>query len=406
MSDCSSRQKVLDALNFKSGEIPKDLGAMASTGISAFAYPKLVKELGLPFRKPKVYDIFQMLSLVDMDVLDALGCDVVSVVNGVTNAFEEPDKWEDFDFNGRLDAKVRDRTIFEIMEDDSIYCSSLEARMPISSTVFDVEHGGHALVLSNDFPKLDIADYERRLACSFPKLSEIEMYADLCSRVRQSTDKAVMFTGPINAGISIGETLLGGIGVFPMLCLLEPEYVKELHALITEYSLRKIDAILPKIKDNIDILMFSADDWGTQNALIAPPKVYETLFLPYLKRLIARIKQIAPDVKVFLHSCGNIIELIPLIIEAGYDVLNPVQWSTTGAGSYQRWKKLTYGKIALWGGGVDSQHTLPLGTLDEVVNEAKQASKVLSGGGGYVFNNIHNFLADTDPAKLIGMYGI
>lgn len=95
-----------------------------------------------------------------------------------------------------------------------------------------------------------------------------------------------------------------------------------------------------------------------------------------------------------------------MIIEAGYDILNPVQWSTTGAGSYHRWKELTDGKIALWGGGVDSQHTLPLGTLDDVVREATDAAAVLSQGGGYVFNNIHNFLADADPQKIIAMYGI
>ncbi len=402
----TSREKILRALNFQSGELPKDLGAMASTGISVFAYPRLVEALGLPPRKPRVYDIFQMLAFVDMDVLDALGCDVVSIVNGATNAFNEPAKWEDYNFNGRLDAQVRNKSIFSIQPDGTIYCSELSAKMPPSSTVFDQDHGGQNINLDDDLPKPDLKVFEQRLISSFPTESEISMQADLCRKVRESTDKAIMFSGPVTAGIGIGASAVGGIGIFPMLCLLEPDYVKELHSLITGYSLKKIDAVLPRIKDNIDVLMFSSDDWGTQNGLMAPPHVYETLFLPYLKRMISRIKQIAPDLKVFLHSCGNIIEVIPMIIEAGYDVLNPVQWSTTGAGSYRQWKELSDGKIALWGGGVDSQHTLPLGSIEDVVCEAKDAAAVLSQGGGYVFNNIHNFLADADPKKIIAMYGI
>jgi uroporphyrinogen decarboxylase len=400
----TSREKVLNALNFKEGPVPRDLGGMASTGISAFAYPALVELLGLEPRKPKVYDIYQMLAMVDMDVLDALNCDVVSIVHGATNAFDEREKWQDFDFNGRLDAQVRDRSIFRILENGTIRCDQIEAQMPPSSVVFDQAHGGHGIDLSDELPKPDLDELDKELLASVPRDDELETQDTLCRKARGTTDKAVMFSGPVTAGIAIGSSLAGGIAVFPMLCLLEEGYVKELHSLITEYSLRKIDKLIPRIKDNVDILMFSSDDWGTQNGLLAPPGVYEKLFLPYLKRMITRIKELAPDMKVFLHSCGNIIEIIPMIIEAGYDVLNPVQWSTTGPGSYKKWKELTDGKIALWGGGVDSQHTLNLATIAEIVAESREARETLSTGGGYVFNNIHNFLAETDPRKIKALY--
>ena len=91
----TSRERIIKALNFENPDrLGKDLGAMPSTGISAFAYPKLVEALGLPARKPRVYDTFQMLALPDMDVLELLGCDVVTIDWGVTNAFEEPEKWQ------------------------------------------------------------------------------------------------------------------------------------------------------------------------------------------------------------------------------------------------------------------------------------------------------------------------
>jgi uroporphyrinogen decarboxylase len=400
----TSREKVLNALDFRRGPLPRDLGGMASTGISAFAYPALVELLGLEPRKPKVYDIFQMLALVDMDVLDALNCDVVSIVHGATNAFEEKEKWQDYDFNGRLDAQVRDRSMFRVLKDGTVWCDQIGAQMPPSSFVFDQAHGGHGIDLSDELPRPDLNELAKKLSAAVPGDDEVQMQEALCRKVRSSTDKAVMFSGPVTAGIGIGSSLAGGIAVFPMLCLLEEDYVKELHSLITEYSIKKIDKLIPVIKDNVDILMFSSDDWGTQNGLLAPPGVYEKLFLPYLKRMITRIKELAPDMKVFLHSCGNIIEIIPMIIEAGYDILNPVQWSTTGPGSYEKWKQLTHGKIALWGGGVDSQHTLNLASVEEVAAESRGARDVLSRGGGYVFNNIHNFLAETDPRKIIALY--
>ena len=346
----TSRERVLRSIEFKSVDrLAKDLGGMASTGISAFAYPRLVEKLGLAYRRPKVHDVGQMLAMPDMDVLDALGCDVVTVFHGVTNAFEQDEKWQDYGFGGRLKAKVRDASIFEVESDGTIECKTQKSKMPPASTVFDTEHGGQSVCLSGDIPKPDLDQLREQLNKSFPSESQIEETASLCRRVRQSTDKAVFFNGPIYSGLGICS--FGGMGIFPMLCMLEPEFVKELHGIIADNATAIIHKMLPAIKNDIDILLFGSDDWGTQNSLIAPPEVYRELFLPFLKRMNSEIKVVAPDVKIFLHSCGNIIDILPMIIEAGFDVLNPVQWSTTGQGSYVKWKEKTHGRIALWGGG-------------------------------------------------------
>ncbi len=139
----------------------------------------------------------------------------------------------------------------------------------------------------------------------------------------ESTDRAVFINdGSLGAWMGIGN--FGGLAIFPMLCVLEPDYVAELHELLTLAALDNIRALLPEIRDSVDIIMMAADDWGTQANLIASPRVYRSLFLPYHQRINAAVHEIAPDVKCFLHSCGAIYDLIDLVIDSGFDVLNPV----------------------------------------------------------------------------------
>ena len=151
------------------------------------------------------------------------------------------------------------------------------------------------------------------------------------------------------------------------------------------------------------MIWLASDDWGTQKNTIASPKVFRDLFLPYRRQINAECHKIAPQVKTFLHSCGAIYNILDLIIESGFDVLNPVQWPA-GGHSYQEWKDKARNRITLWGGGVNAQHTLPLGTVEDVAQEVKEVVSYLSQDGGYVFCNIHNLLAEIPPEKIIAMY--
>lgn len=374
---------------------------MASTGISAFAYPKLVEALGLPPRLPKVHDSWQMLALPDVDVLEALGCDVVTVFHGVTNAFEEPEKWQEYDFNGRLPAYVQDRGIFQKLQNGTIIQPNLKLKMPPTSYTFDEDHGGQPLNLMEEIPKDDIDQVKKQLQENQLRDEQIQEIKQHCQRVRESTSRAVFFNGPISSGMSIHAR--GGIAIFPVLCLTEPNYVADLHGLITEYALKTIQALLPEIHPYIDIIMMSADDWGTQNSLIASGEIFRNLFMPYLRRMNHQCHKIAPQVKTFLHSCGAIYDVIDLIIESGFDILNPVQW-TAGEHSYIQWKDKCRNRIVLWGGGVNSQVTLPLDTVEEIEKEVTKVVTYFSEDSGYVFSNIHNFLAEITPEKIIAMY--
>jgi uroporphyrinogen decarboxylase len=395
------RDRIMKALAFEpTDRVPKDLGGMRSTSVSAFAYPKLVEALGLPPRRPRVEDTGQMLALPDLDVLDALGIDVVTIRDGVTNAFDQPEVWHDYDFNGRLPAKVKRPEAFRAEPDGTIVQDT--RRMVPDSFVFDDLHGGQPLDLSAELPKPDLNQVRANLAAHELRDEQITAIAALCKRVRESTDRAVfMNDGHLGAPIGIGNW--SGLAIFPMLCVLEPNFVAELHEMCTEWAIRNIRALLPEIQDDVDIIMMAADDWGTQANLIASPKVYRTLFLPYHQRINAAVHESAPNVKRFLHSCGAIYDLIDLVIDSGFDILNPVQWSA-GGHSYKEWKDRSRGRIALWGGGVNAQVTLPLGSVDDVETEVRDVVDCMSEDSGFVFCNIHNILAEIQPEKVIAMY--
>ncbi len=345
-----------------------------------------------------------MLALPDPDVLDALGIDVVTILDGVTNALppdEQADLWHAYDFNSRLPAQVRWPEHFTHLPDGAILQRGLSRMVP-DSYVFDEEHAGQPLNLSDDLPKYDLKQYRQDIQTHYIRDEQVLAIRSLCKRVRESSDRAVFFNdGALQAWMGIGSH--GGVAIFPMLCLTEPDYVLELHEIVTERSLYNVRALLPEIREYVDILMMTADDWGTQNNLFASPRVYRELFLPFYQRINAEARRIAPQVKLFMHNCGAVYDLIDLVVESGFDILNPVQWPA-GGHIYQEWKEKARQRITLWGGGLNAQATLPLGTVEDVQREVSQVTACLAKDGGYVFCNIHNILAEITPEKVITMY--
>ena len=406
----NSRERVLAALNFEQPDrLPKDLGGMLSTGISAFAYPGLVHALGLPWRRAKIHDTMQMLALPDMDVLDALGCDVVTIHEGMTNAFEQ-DIWNDYDFNGRLQARVRYPEKFSVREDGMIVQSegatsyfrdTSDMFMPPQAYVFDKAHGGQPMDLSAELPKLDLDIFAEALKKGLYTEAEVENLVSVCKKARSSTDKAIFMSGKISSGIGIASYY--GIAIFPMLCMLEPDYVWKMHEIIIRHKTQQFEMLLPKIKDYIDVLMVAADDWGTQNSLVASGDTYRKLFLPFNRQINQIVHSMAPNVKTFLHSCGAIYPLIDDFIETGFDIINPVQWSA-GTNTVSQWKDKCRKRIAMWGGGVNSQITLPYCSVKDICDEIRKTVPILARDNGYIFNSIHNILAEIEPEKVIALY--
>ena len=397
----TSRERVMAALSFETPDrLPKDLGGMRSSGISAFAYPRLVEALGLRPRRPRVYDTWQMLALPETDVLDALGVDVVTVHGAVTNAYDQPELWHEYDFNGRLPALVRDPSGYSAATDGTIVQG--QVRMPPLAYVFDEEHAGQPLVMEGALPQPDLREVREGLAKRALTDENVREMADICRRARTHSGRAVFLDyWPAITGISLGGH--GGIGVFPILCLTEPGYVKELHQIETDHTLRNLSRVLPAIAPYIDIIMTAADDWGMQGGLLASPETYRELFKPYYRQVNDLCHQLAPHVKTFMHNCGAIYDLLDDIADSGFDVLNPVQWSAGGR-SPAEWKQRADKRLAFWGGGMNSQTTLPRGSVLDVESEVRSVAPRLAAGGGYVFCNIHNILAEIDPQNVMALY--
>jgi uroporphyrinogen decarboxylase len=393
------RERVLASLSLRAfDQVPKDLSGMRSTGISAFAYPKLVAALGLPPRLPRVHDTGQMLALPERDVLDALDCDVVAVEGTAgTNAFDEPERWRPFDFNGRLPALVQRPEAFEVRRDGVIVQNGSSLMGP-DAFVFDTPGAGQTLDLSRDPEPFDLAAFEAQQRASLPAPEQVQAQAAYCARARAATDRAILF-----AGLSAGLGYHGGIPRFSMLCFTQPDHIHAFHDVATRYAVQRVERLLPAIAPHVDALMLCSDDQGIQTGSILPPALFDELFVPYYRRVNDAVHRLAPGMKTFLHCCGAVYDLLDGIAASGFDVLNPVQWSA-GRATWQQWKDKARGRFALWGGGVNTQTTLPFGTLDDVRREVRQVVPYLAANSGYVFAAIHNILAEIPPEKVVAMY--
>ena len=337
-----------------------------------------------------------MLALPDPDVLDALDCDCAFVAaDTCSNVLEEPDRWHPYDFGGRLPARVMNPAAFVTQPDGSIVQGGHTTWCRIrSSSPRPTAAGPH---LSVDPPT--------RISRSSPGTwkgpvhpERVAAIAAYCRRAREATDRAIMFSG-----LSAGLGFRYGMAPFSMLCLLDPGYVKELHSVLADHAVAQVERLLPAIAPYVDVLMLSADDQGTQNASILPPETYAELFTPAYRRINDACHRVAPDVFTFYHCCGAIYDLLDAIIAGGFDALNPVQWSA-GGHSYSEWKGRCRKRIALWGGGVNTQTTLPLGSVAAVQREVRAVVEVMAQDSGFVFCAIHNLLAEIPPDKILALY--
>ncbi len=390
------RDRVLKALNFEQTDrVPMDLGGMRSSSISCFKYSELRNYLGLEPRLPLIYDDYQMLAIPEKDVLDSLDCDVVFYDGKYSNAFDERQKFKYYDFNGRLEAMVENPDSYKVVENGTIIKDGKS--MPSGSTVFDDPHGGNAFDLDNVY-KEPLDEVKRNLESKRLSEREIEELAIGCRKIRETTDRAIFLNG-----FELPLAFPGGIANGTMLCLLEPGYMKDYHEIKAGFCASQMEKVIEATKENIDIVLTGNQDLGTQNTTIVSPDIVREIYMPYFKTVNDAVHGATDSVKTFLHSCGAIYDIIEDVIGAGFDILNPVQW-TAGGHSYREWKDKARKRITLWGGGANSQHTLPRGTLDEIRKQVAEVVKYMKEDGGFIFCNIHNLTAEVGPEKIKALY--
>ena len=393
----TSRERIVAAINHKpTDELPIDFGGMRSTGISIVAYDKLVKYLKLD-EHPKLYDVFQQLAEPSLAVLDRLGGDVVQA-HRLCPAFGiSIEKWKKMRIYGDIDALVPEgyspvenpdgtKTIFDEKGEPF-------AKMPAGGYYFDIVQAPLKDVES-------VEDLEKIYRYTPMSQKEVDFIEAEVKRLYETTDKAILF--PFGGNIlEAGETDFG-FERFMELLLLEPEIVHAYYEKLTAGYMQDLKTILPKIAPYINIIQFG-DDLGSQDSLLVSRNTYREMIFPYHKMLYRFVQDNYPDVKVFLHSCGAIEPLIGDLIEAGVQILNPVQITATGMDPVQLKEK--YGKdLVFWGGGARMQTTVLGDDIDAIRKEVEELIGIFGKDGGYVFNQVHNIQANVAPEKVVAIY--
>jgi uroporphyrinogen decarboxylase len=397
-----SRDRVLSALNHREPDlVPIDLGAHRSSGVAAIAYARLRDYLGLPRTPLRVYDITQQLAIVDEDVLDRFGVDALELGRGFS--LQETD-WVDWSLPDGTPCQVPAWTVPAREEGRWVLRSRTGrtlAQMPdgalyLEGAYYPFAEGGHDRAALSEV--LD--------ECSIPGVPGPStdgprgepLLVQGARRLRERTQRAIV-------GIFGGNLLETGNALYRndnFLTLLadDPAQVEDFLDRLTEHHLAKLERFLRLVGSSIDIILFG-DDLGMQTGPQMSPRMYRALFKPRHARLWKRAKELA-DVKVMLHCCGGVRPLLPDLIDAGLDAINPVQISCAGMDAAGL--KRDFGRdITFWGGGCDTQWTLGHATPDQVREHVKRQAEIMRPGGGFVFQQVHNVLANVPPQNVVAM---
>lgn len=409
----NSRDNLKKTLNHQQPDkIVVDFGGTAVTGIHVNAIRNLRNYYGLEDTPIKVTEPFQMLGEVDSELMDAMGIDILGAY-GRNNIFGYPNfecEWKPFTANWGQELLVPADFLYKRDTDGSLLMypagdNTVEpcARMPYSGYFFDAIIRQEPIDDSN----LKVED-------------NLEEFSPVTDETLEYWKRNITRLSASGKGIiaSLGGTALGDIALVPgmnlkhpkgirdvaewyMSTVMRPDYVHAIFEKQTEIAIENFKKIYPVVGNNIDAVFICGTDFGTQNSTFCSPEQFREMYLPYYKRVNDWIHQ-NTEWKTFKHSCGAVETFIPHFIEAGIDILNPVQINATGMDPHHL--KNTYGKdIVFWGGGVDTQKMLSFGTPEEVKKQVIENCEIFSKDGGFVFNTVHNIQANVPTENLVAL---
>ncbi len=397
----TSRERVRRALNHEeSDRVPVDFGASRITGIGAIAYKNLLRALGVD-EEIRVYDIKQQLALPSLEVINRLGGDVVGLHRiGQTSgmSFLAIDRWKP----GRLtdgspclvpeacEERRQPGGQIEVVHNDQVY-----ARRTSESLYFDVCYAPLAdAETAADIDAFEWPDPWSEREEQFLKQQIQDLYC--------GTDKALFASLPMLVCSFFEISLvLFGFENFMMKLVTDRDLIEHWLDVKLAHDFEILDKFLRIAGPYLEAVQTN-DDFGGQETLQISPKLYREIFKPRQKRWIEFVKA-RTNAKVFLHCDGAIQSILPDFIEVGVDILNPLQ--TSARDMHPGEIKQKFGKnLSFWGGGVETQTTLPFGTVNDVKREVRQRVKLLGQGGGYVFATIHNIQPDIPPEKVLAIY--
>ncbi len=372
----NSRERVRLALNHQEPDrIPIDLGATIVTSITKSSYTSLKEHLGLPMEEIQMLDYVQQLPYLDEALLERFKVDfrmaqLPSATAPGLKVFEEGDYYA---FIDRWGSKLH------MPKDGGLYFDWVD--FPVKEFTLDA-------LERYDWPVPDPQEFNIQLR-------------DQARYLYENTDYALIGSAVIGGGIFEQPARTIGLQNFLMALVSEPEFADRLMEQITDIYIQSCEAYLDLLGEYIQVFTFW-DDVCTQSGWMIRPDLYRKMVKPKQRRLVEAIKK-KTDAKLFYHSCGATYELIPDLIELGFDILNPVQVSAAGMDT--RRLKRDFGRdIVFWGGGVDTQHVLPFEKPGKVVDEVKRRIDDLAPGGGFVFAAIHNVQAMVPPENIVAAF--
>jgi len=410
-----ARERIDRALDHREPDkLPVDFGGGFQTGIHVSIVYQLRQALGLdrPGTPVKVVEIYQMLGEIADDLRDALGIDTVSLYGtGTMFGFPATDfkEWRlhdgtpvlvPVDFNTQYEP---DGSLLQHPENDRAVPPS--GRMPANGYFFDAIPRQEPL----DEEDLDPTDNLEE----FGPIGDGELahYGREAEQLYTGSDRALFCT--------FGGLTFGDIALVPATFLkrpkgirdveewyistaTRPDYIKAVFERQTEIAIENLQRLYDTVGGRVAVIQTNGTDFGTQNSPFCSVATYRDLYLPYQKRVNGWIHANTPW-KTFMHCCGGVAPLIESFIEAEFDILNPVQCSATGMDAATL--KKAYGdSLTFWGGGVDTQKTLPFGTPQQVRDEAKARIETFAPGGGFVFCTVHNLQARTPIENVLAMF--
>jgi len=407
----SSRKRVKDILAHKQADkLAVDFGASPVSGIHVRVIEKLRKYFGLPDIPVKATEPYQMLGEIDSDLSGILEVDVLGISPRENIFGFENTGWREFRTPWGQVILVPEKFVTSEDENGDILIypkgdisARPSGRMPVSGFFFDTIirqdpldetnlNVGDNLEEFGDFNEVDIAYWTRQ--------------AELVS----STDKAVL--------ANLGGTALGDIALVPgpflthpkgirdvtewyMSTVLRKDYLHQIFSEQTNIALRNLETALGIFRDSIDVVFICGTDFGTQDSQFCSAEDFNELYAPYYRKMNDWIHG-HTSWKTFKHCCGSIKPLMPSLIDAGFDIINPVQINALDMDPAML--KREYGdRVTFWGGGVDTQKVLPFGKPEEVKRQVLDQCEILSPGGGFVFNTVHNIQANVPLENVIAM---
>jgi len=392
----------MEAIEHKEPDrVPIDLGGMLSTGITAIAYNRLKRYLGIKGGATRIIDPVQFLAKPEKEILDFAWADVLPILR-------EPKKWKLWTLADGSTCEVPYDFNPERMPDGSYIIRDGVAwippgaviRMPPKGYYFDIIK--HPLSDASNVEDLKKYDWDRLLVKNYvsPYWETLDEMAERCKKLYHETDYALM----LNFGGNIFETswYLRGFAEFLIDLRRRPRMAEFIMDKLLEIFKHNFREIIRRVKGYIQIVQVG-DDLGQQNGPIMSLKLYREYIKPRHAELYEFIKKESGGAKIFLHTCGSIYVFIEDLIEIGVDILNPIQVSAKDMDT-KRLKKEFGDEVTFWGGGCDTQKILPFGTPEDVRKEVKKRIEDLAPGGGFVFCQVHNIQPEVPPENIAAMY--